>query len=933
MSARRLRALSLAVLIAAVAPLAGGVVPNTATAVLAAPWVATPPPVWPTPQVVQSRSDGFPLTPIVGLVTGAKTDPSAVRVVKQVLSAAGVRQIVSASDQASPPQTPITIWVGGPAENTASAAALAALGIAGPASLTAQGYVLGIGRGSDDQARVVLSGVDPTGTFYAAQTLRQLVVAHTGRNWLPGVSIRDWPALPLRGVIEGFYGPPWSAADRLSQFDFLAATKQDVYVYSPKDDPYLRAEWRLPYPSAQLAVIKQLVDRAITDHVQFTYALSPGLSVCFSSSLDEQALVAKLQSIWAIGVRSFAIPLDDISYTTWHCDQDQTMFGTGGAAAGQAQAYLLNKIQQDFIDTHADAQRLEMVPTEYYTTSDSPYKAALRQYLDPQIIVEWTGVGVTPATITALQAQQAKQVFGHDILIWDNYPVNDYISDRLLLGPYVGREAGVADSVLGVTANPMIESEPSKIAEFTSGAFLWNPSHYQATTAWLAGIHYLGGQAWQALKVFAENNYSSVLNAVESPVLAPLINTFWQAYNSGSNLSASAANLSAYFGQMAAAPAQLQAGMNNPAFLTQAGPWLQKLGLYGQAGQVAVALLVAHRDGNGGAAWWDRLLLENLLKQLAAIPQVVAPGVIDPFLAQAAATSEYPFRLSAPTIAVPGSTFTATTQLLYIGTAPLQNVNVTLTAPSGWTVSATSPSSFATVNGGQTVQTTWSITLPAGASPGSYQLSAQAIFQHANGPGSATASAQISVPFPSLSAAFDNIGISDDANPTVGNFDGGGGSLSAQALAAAGLTPGTTVTHNGLTFTWPNVLPGTPNNVSAGGQTIALSGSGNTLGLLGAGAWGFASGAGTITYTDGTTQQFTLSFADWWDNAAAPGGDILVSLPYINTPTKLNQEVSVYYASVPLQQGKTVQYVTLPDISQGVTRGQTSMHVFAVAIE
>ena len=133
-------------------------------------------------------------------------------------------------------------------------------------------------------------------------------------------------------------------------------------------------------------------------------------------------------------------------------------------------------------------------------------------------------------------------------------------------------------------------------------------------------------------------------------------------------------------------------------------------------------------------------------------------------------------------------------------------------------MSATSPSTFATVDGGQTAQTTWSITVPAGASPGSYELSAQATFQDAKGTGSVTDSAvSVSVPFPSLNAAFNNPGISDDTNLSAGNFDGAGRSYSQQALTAAGLAPGATVTHDGLTFTWPNVLPGTPDNIVAGG--------------------------------------------------------------------------------------------------------------------
>ncbi|MGE5286332.1 MAG: glycoside hydrolase family 3 C-terminal domain-containing protein [Micromonosporaceae bacterium] len=291
---------------------------------------------------------------------------------------------------------------------------------------------------------------------------------------------------------------------------------------------------------------------------------------------------------------------------------------------------------------------------------------------------------------------------------------------------------------------------------------------------------------------------------------------------------------------------------------------------------------------------------------------------------------QQPFNLTAPPVVTPGTTATVTTALPNSGSQPLKNVSVALTAPSGWTATATSPSTFATVQPGQTAQTTWSVAVPAGAAPGSYQLTASADFTDANGPGTVTAPAQTSVPFASLPDAFDNPGISDDANPSAGNLDGGGFSYSAQALAAAGLTPAAKITHDGATFTWSNAQPGTPDNVVAGGQTIALSGSGTTLGLLGAGDYGAASGTGTIIYTDGSTQQFTLTFPDWWSNTVPPGGDILATVPYINTPTgRLNQRVSVYYAAVPLQPGKTVKYLTLPDVSQGVSQGETAMHIFA----
>ena len=128
-------------------------------------------------------------------------------------------------------------------------------------------------------------------------------------------------------------------------------------------------------------------------------------------------------------------------------------------------------------------------------------------------------------------------------------------------------------------------------------------------------------------------------------------------------------------------------------------------------------------------------------------------------------------------------------------------------------------------------------------------------------------------PYSSLAAAYDNVGISDNSDPRAADFDGTGESFSAQALAAGTPTPltaGGQATIGGTTFTWPTAV-GTPDNVIADGQIIDLSGSGTDLGFLGAGAFGAASGTGTITYTDGSTQSYSLGMADWYNNAAGGG--------------------------------------------------------------
>jgi beta-glucosidase len=190
-------------------------------------------------------------------------------------------------------------------------------------------------------------------------------------------------------------------------------------------------------------------------------------------------------------------------------------------------------------------------------------------------------------------------------------------------------------------------------------------------------------------------------------------------------------------------------------------------------------------------------------------------------------------------------------------------------------------------------------------------------------------------PFSSLAAAYDNAGISDNSDPAAADFDGTGESFSAQALAVGtptALTPGGHATIGGVPFTWPSVVGG-PDNVIADGQIIDLSGSGNELGFLGAAGFGAASGSGTITYTDGSTQPYSISMADWFNNAPVSGDQIATSTSSWNfaSSTQTQHPVSVYFASVPLDPGKTVASVTLPTVGSGVANGVNAMHIFSIA--
>jgi beta-glucosidase len=291
---------------------------------------------------------------------------------------------------------------------------------------------------------------------------------------------------------------------------------------------------------------------------------------------------------------------------------------------------------------------------------------------------------------------------------------------------------------------------------------------------------------------------------------------------------------------------------------------------------------------------------------------------------------QHSLTLTPPALITANGTATATTAFVNGSPNAETNVAVTLTPPSGWTATATTAATFASVAAGQRVTTTWRLNAPAGAAPGSYALAASASL---TGAGPYTDTGTVNIAYASIAATYGNVGISSDTNTTAGNFDGGGASFSAQALAAAGFTPGAAVLHDGTSITWPNVAAGVNDNTVASGQTIPLSGTGTTLAVYGASAYGTTSGSGQVVYTDGSTQAFSLSFADWWSTSPALGSDSAATLAYINTGGgKSTQTVHMFYTGVPLTAGKTVQAVVLPYVSADASAHTVAMHIFAIGI-
>jgi hyaluronoglucosaminidase len=288
----------------------------------------------------------------------------------------------------------------------------------------------------------------------------------------------------IRGVIEGFYGPPWTHAERLDLIAFCADEGFDTWVHAPKDDPYHRGRWREPYPEAELAELAELVVAARDRGLDFAYAVAPGLSIDYESERDFELLLAKCAQVRGIGVETVQLLWDDI----------ESRDGVGQA-----------RVSNRFAESFAQPRPLVICPVGYAGTEDTPYRRALRSELDGSIVVYWTGPEVVSWAIAREELDVAVARFGgSELLLWDNYPVNDFDRDRLFLGPLRGRDPRLFEGrCAGLVANGMLQAVPSKLPLATVAAFLRDPHAYDPVHAFGQALARYRGEVVEALRRLA----------------------------------------------------------------------------------------------------------------------------------------------------------------------------------------------------------------------------------------------------------------------------------------------------------------------------------------------------------------------------------------------------------------------------------------------
>ena len=484
------------------------------------------------------------------------------------------------------------------------------LGLVDAATLDDEGYVLAVD--SDNNGTVLIEGKDGDGTFYGVQTLTQLSVNDEGVLKSKEAKIEDEPTMTTRGSIEGFYGNPWSHQDRLNQIEFYGKSKLNTYIYAPKDDVYHREKWREPYPQNEMNRMNELIETSKQNKVDFVFALSPGIDIQLTGTnaeADYQALVNKCQAMYDMGVRSFAIFFDDIKNKQ-----------------GTEQANLLNRFNKEFIQAKGDITPLITVPTEYDTNAMSngtelnAYTKNFSETLDPSIKVLWTGTAVIPEGIDIANAEFIKSIYGERVGIWWNYPVTDYITDKLGLGPVYGLDKGLANELDFLVMNPMEHADLSKISLSTGADYSWNTEAYDYDKSFKDSITNIYGDLAPYMYTFA--NHSTRLVAgwastgrADAPDVRALMDEFIKKNAKGEDVSVEIEALTSEFNNMILAADKLQELL--PADqLSHCNANLNKLRSLGENDKLALELFIAYNEG-------DDASIASLKRQLnAALPSL-----------------------------------------------------------------------------------------------------------------------------------------------------------------------------------------------------------------------------------------------------------------------------------------------------------------------
>ena len=494
--------------------------------------------IYPTPQKVVEGDGSVELSKTINVICESNIGEVSRNRMKEVLENAGYT--INYVDEAS--QTATNLYIGTSGSNGAAARYAAdhnlPLTVFEPGDNKFDPYLLQINN-LHPYGDIVILGNDKGSEYYAFATLEQIFEQADG-NTVRQITFEDYAHTQYRGIVEGFYGHPYSVENRISLFEFCKRFKMNVFVYGPKSDPYHLGNWRDDYPTSLTEQerffgmitqddLKQMTAAAKACHVDFIWAAHPGLQqpISFSNitAMDQgiDALMTKFDHLYSLGVRGFGVFIDDMSYTP----------------SGDMQAHLADETQkrlrERFVTDNPDDEiaPLFFVPTAYALNYTGSYTLSSLSNIDSEVVIAFTGYdcfsNIRPSAIDDMASR-----VGRNPVMWWNNPVNDDHDERIymreLTTHWTIESTEAINTLNGLILNPMNQAQASKVALFGAADYSWNPVAFDVHQNWddvFARLARHGDtQTAEAFKCFAR--FSDAL--VEDDDMIALYNGFMDKF-------------------------------------------------------------------------------------------------------------------------------------------------------------------------------------------------------------------------------------------------------------------------------------------------------------------------------------------------------------------------------------------------------------------
>ena len=360
--------------------------------------------------------------------------------------------------------------------------------------------------------QIGIIGENTDAVFCALATLEQMLE----QGIMFSVAIYDYADVKHRGVIEGYYGVPYSAEVTKELFRFMARNKLNTYMYGAKSDPYHSRYWSEPYPVAITPeqervgyltqdMMKDITAAARECKVDFIWAIHPGKAFADPQNKDIiRQIMGKFESMYELGVRQFGVFVDDVGVPS-----DPSILKLCADNLTALQKAIDEKWNNEGTPAEDKVKPLHYVPQLYAYSWVSDDKAkTFFESLRP--VPDKVNIYITGANVWSVpnngDIQKVYGWLGKGTSWWWNYLCNDQDMTKLFISDmqtnfrdesHIFSTSRIpADITLKtLIVNPMQQGMLSRIGLFSTADYSWNTAAFNSVRSWEAAVRSVGSSA------------------------------------------------------------------------------------------------------------------------------------------------------------------------------------------------------------------------------------------------------------------------------------------------------------------------------------------------------------------------------------------------------------------------------------------------------